>query len=85
MASTLANVFFHLLLDPGVYARLRNEIDEAFPSGEPEQSFVDSAKLADLPYLNGVVYVQVFCWLTSFMILILFLGTKVSDYIRLFL
>ena len=69
VASTLANVFFHLLLDPGVCARLRNEIDDAFPSSEPAGcSFMDSAKLADLPYLNAVMYVPVVDYLVLFLI-----------------
>ena len=69
VASTLTNVFFHLLLDPGVYAHLRNEIDNAFPSSEPAgRSFMDSAKLADLPYLNTVMYIPVVDYLVLFLI-----------------
>ena len=57
-ASTMSNVFFYLLTNPDVFRRLRAELDEAFPPGEGDP--FDFTRLAELPYLNAVMYVVVF-------------------------
>jgi hypothetical protein len=53
-ATIVANIFFNLLSDPSVYARLREEVDKYFPL-EAEYNIVDSAKLAEMSYLNAVM------------------------------
>ncbi|KZT66218.1 cytochrome P450 [Daedalea quercina L-15889] len=51
-AVALCNAFYCVLAHPGVYQRLREELDATFPQGtEP----VDAAKLASLEYLNAVI------------------------------
>ncbi|KAH8104189.1 high nitrogen upregulated cytochrome P450 monooxygenase 1 [Phellopilus nigrolimitatus] len=52
-ATTMSGVFFYLLANPEVLARLRVELDEAFPPGEGDP--FDLATLAELPILNAVI------------------------------
>ncbi|KZT11556.1 cytochrome P450 [Laetiporus sulphureus 93-53] len=52
-ATALSNVFYFMLSRPECYARLRDEIDAAFPAGEGLAN--DSAKLANMAYLNAVI------------------------------
>ena len=47
-------MFYYLLTHPQCYQRLRDEVDEAFPPGEVEP--FDGTKLAELKYLNAVMY-----------------------------
>jgi cytochrome P450 len=54
-STVLGNVFYNILANPEVYARLREEIDTYFPPGEMEHAVVDSTKLAVMPYLNAVM------------------------------
>ena len=55
-STTLSGVFFYLLTHPRCYARLREEVDEAFPPGEGEP--FDGARLAEMKYLNAVMCVS---------------------------
>ena len=50
-------VFFSILADPDIYTRLREEVDRYFPLEELGNPILDSAKLADMPYLNAVMCV----------------------------
>lgn len=54
-STTLSGVFYYLLTNPACYARLRAELDEAFPPGEGEP--FDGTRLAELKYLNAIMYV----------------------------
>ena len=56
-STVLGNVFFNILANAEVYSRLREEVDSYFPAGEAEHVIIDSAKLAQMPYLNAVMYV----------------------------
>ena len=58
-SGVLANIFYNLLSDPRIYLRLREEVDSYFHPGETGKAFVDSKKLAEMPFLNAVMYV--FC------------------------
>ncbi|PAV19188.1 cytochrome P450 [Pyrrhoderma noxium] len=51
---TLGGVFFYMLKNPGLYDRLRREVDSTFPLGEGEP--FDSQKLANMPFLNSVIF-----------------------------
>ncbi|KAI5120330.1 hypothetical protein M0805_000390 [Coniferiporia weirii] len=52
-ASVLGGLFFHLLSNLDALARLRTELEEAFP---PEEgNTLDFTKLAELPFLNAVI------------------------------
>ena len=53
-ATIVANVFFNLLANPDAYVRLREEVDQYFPP-DVEGEVVNSAKLAEMPYLNAVM------------------------------
>lgn len=57
-STVLSGIFFYLLSNPACYKRLQEEVDGTFPVGEGYP--FDSAKLADMPYLNAVMYGQVF-------------------------
>ncbi|KAL4254974.1 Cytochrome P450 superfamily protein [Abortiporus biennis] len=48
-AAALSHVLYFLLENPHCYDRLRDEVDNAFSTGEA----LESAKLAELSYLNG--------------------------------
>ncbi|KAI5120324.1 hypothetical protein M0805_000384 [Coniferiporia weirii] len=52
-ATTMSGLFFYLLSNLDVLARLRKELDDAFPLGEGDP--FDFTKLAELPYLNAVI------------------------------
>ena len=62
-ATTLSNVFYYLLTNEEVLARLGKELDEAFPLGEGDP--FDFTKLSELPVLNAVMYVGFFFLLFS--------------------
>ena len=55
-ATTISNVFYYLLMNRGVLARLRTELDEAFPPGDGEP--FDFVKLSELKVLNAVMCVK---------------------------
>jgi cytochrome P450 len=52
-ATTLSQIWYFLLRNPRVLARLRQEIDEAFPHGEALS--IDATKQGLMPYLNACV------------------------------
>lgn len=52
-STVLSGVFYYLLSNPACYKRLQVEVDKTFPPGEGNP--FDSAKLADMPYLNAVM------------------------------
>ncbi|THH05653.1 hypothetical protein EW145_g4639 [Phellinidium pouzarii] len=52
-ATVLSGIFFFLLTNPSVHARLQQEIDAAFPLGEGEP--FDATKLAEMSFLNAVI------------------------------
>ena len=54
-STVLGGIFFHLLANPSVLDRLREEVDAAFPPGEGEP--FDAVKLSGMPFLNAVMYV----------------------------
>lgn len=58
----LTGIFYHLLKNPQYYARLRKELDEAFPPGEVEP--FDASRLAELKFLNAVMYVYLLLLIT---------------------
>jgi hypothetical protein len=49
-STALANLWYFLLRNPSCYTRLRQEVDEAFPSSEDP---VNQHKLATMRYLNA--------------------------------
>ncbi|TFK46946.1 cytochrome P450 [Heliocybe sulcata] len=53
IAAALSNIFYCLATHPGCYARLRAELDAAFPQGSGQVP--NAAALAQLGYLNGVI------------------------------
>lgn len=55
-ATALSHLWFYLLKHPEYYARLRKEVDEAFPRGEDP---IDFTRQADMPFLNACMYVSV--------------------------
>jgi len=55
-ATTMSNTWYFLLTHPTAFARLRAEIDDAFPPGDEfELTGANANKLADLSYLNAVL------------------------------
>ncbi|CCM04655.1 uncharacterized protein FIBRA_06839 [Fibroporia radiculosa] len=52
-AAALSNTFYLMLSHPSCYRRLQIEVDAAFPPGRGEPT--DSAKLAQMEYLNAVI------------------------------
>ena len=50
----MTNIVYCLLTHPAAYARLQAEVDAVFPPGE---SAKDTAKQAEMVYLNAVMYV----------------------------
>ena len=56
-STVLGMVFFSILADPDIFTRLREEVDRYFPPEELGNPILDSAKLADMPYLNAVMCV----------------------------
>jgi len=54
-ATTTSNACFYLVTHPELLARLRNEIDEAFPLSEGRDP-TDTAKLGAMPFLNAVLH-----------------------------
>lgn len=54
-ATSLCGVFYYLLTNPSAREKLQAEIDETFPplEGNP----LSSLTLANMPYLNAVMYV----------------------------
>lgn len=52
-ATALSAAFYYLLQDPSKYKRLQEEVDAYFPPNEGEP--FDSAKLAEMPYLNAAI------------------------------
>lgn len=55
-ATALDNILYELLRNPESYSRLRAEVDGYFPPDEHAHPFVDSTKLAEMPFLNAVMY-----------------------------
>ncbi|THH16440.1 hypothetical protein EW146_g4196 [Bondarzewia mesenterica] len=51
-ATVLTALFYYLLKEPLIYARLQAEIDSVFPPGEDP---VDALKLASMKYLNACI------------------------------
>ncbi|KAK7056387.1 hypothetical protein VNI00_002941 [Paramarasmius palmivorus] len=54
-ASVLSNIIYYLLSNPSDLRRLREEIDQAFPSLGDDPTSLDVAKLANLQWLNAVI------------------------------
>ena len=54
-STTLSGLFYYLMSNPVEYKRLQNEIDAAFPPEEGDP--FDATKLAEMPFLNAVMYV----------------------------
>ena len=52
-ATTLSHLWYFLLSNPDCFARLRKEIDDAFPRGE--DSMRDLTKQGAMPYLNACI------------------------------
>ena len=50
------NILYELLRNPESYSRLRAEVDGYFPPDEHAHPFVDSTKLAEMSFLNAVMY-----------------------------
>ena len=50
VGTTLAGLWYYLLLEPAAFKRLRDEIDIYFPGGEEP---LDVTKMANMPYLNA--------------------------------
>jgi len=50
--SVLASLFYYLLLNPGVYKCLQEEVDSAFKDGEEP---LDTVKLSHMEWLNGCI------------------------------
>jgi cytochrome P450 len=65
-STILGNIVFNLVSHPEVYLRLREEVDHYFPPGEADDVIIDSAKMAEMPYLNAVMCVVRYsfndCW-----------------------
>ena len=55
-ATVLTALFYYVLGNPKVYARLQQEVDDYFQAAE--SSLLESSKLASLPYLNAVMSVD---------------------------
>ena len=58
-ATVLSALFYYVLGDQAIYARLQEEIDLYFRASEGK-SRLDSSSLAELPYLNAVMLVVIF-------------------------
>lgn len=58
-ATVLSALFYYVLGDQAIYARLQEEIDLYFQASEGN-SRLDSSSLAELPYLNAVMLVVIF-------------------------
>lgn len=54
-SSVMSNIFYLLLTHPLVFARLQEEVDANFSSGE---QVADQTKLAGMPYLNACMLVE---------------------------
>ncbi|KAK7056360.1 hypothetical protein VNI00_002914 [Paramarasmius palmivorus] len=54
-ASVLSNIVYYLLSSPLYLERLREEIDQSFPSIYDGSTSLDAARLAELPWLNAVI------------------------------
>lgn len=52
--TTLAAIFYHLLLNPTCYQHLQDEVDQVFPNPEDPMDF---KKLKEMEYLNACMYV----------------------------
>lgn len=52
--TTLAAIFYHLLLNPSSYQRLQDEVDQLFPSPDDPMDF---NKLKEMEYLDACMYV----------------------------
>ena len=55
-SAVLSGLFYYLLSNPNTYHRLQDEVDATFPQGTDP---FEAAKLADMPYLNAVMYVLI--------------------------
>jgi len=53
-STVLTALLYYLLLNPGAYERLQEEIDSAFTRGEEP---LDMVKLSHLEWLNGCMWV----------------------------
>jgi len=60
----LASLFYYLLLNPGVYKCLQEEVDSAFKDGEEP---LDTVKLSHMEWLNGCMWVTVHLLKNSFL------------------
>ncbi|KAI0301724.1 high nitrogen upregulated cytochrome P450 monooxygenase 2 [Multifurca ochricompacta] len=49
---TLTTLFYHLIHNPVMYERLRDEVEREFPSGEEP---LDATKLGQMPWLNACI------------------------------
>ncbi|KAF9269323.1 high nitrogen upregulated cytochrome P450 monooxygenase 2 [Marasmius fiardii PR-910] len=54
-ATALSCAFYHLICDKTMFLRLRNEIDAAFPVKDGKAPHEDTARLAQMPFLNAVM------------------------------
>lgn len=54
-STVLAALLYYLLLNPGAYERLEEEIDSTFTRGEEP---LDMMKLSHLEWLNGCMWVN---------------------------
>lgn len=52
--TTLAAIFYHLLLNPACYEHLQREVDQVFPHPEDPMDF---KKLGEIEYLDACMYV----------------------------
>lgn len=52
--TTLAAIFYHLLLNPSSYQRLQDEVDQIFPTPDDPMDF---NKLKEMEYLDACMYV----------------------------
>ncbi|KDR74133.1 hypothetical protein GALMADRAFT_250969 [Galerina marginata CBS 339.88] len=54
-ATVLSNIFYYILSEKMLFDRLRNEVDDNFPRKEGKAPADDSTRLANMPYLNGII------------------------------
>lgn len=52
--TTLAAIFYHLLLNPTSYQHLQEEVDQVFPNADDPMDF---NKLSEMEYLDACMYV----------------------------
>ncbi|KAH7931072.1 cytochrome P450 [Leucogyrophana mollusca] len=52
-ASVLSNIMYYLMSNPEAYAKLREEVDDAFPLSDA--SPINTERFAKMPFLSGVV------------------------------